>query len=234
MIKAAIVDDDSVSLDLICSYLERFSKENNMEIVFSRFEEAISFLEQSHSFDLVFLDIEMPLINGMQAAEKLRETNKSIALIFVTNTAKYAVNGYSVDAVDYLLKPVNYTRFSALMKKTVRMLGKAVENDITLRTVGGMRRVRLSTVICVEIKEHLLVWNTENGRIETWGTLKDAEKMLPQDRFVRCSHNCIIGLKYVDIVDGDYAVLYDGRRISISHSKRKTFMTRLLQEGGGK
>ena len=139
MIKAAIVDDDSVSLDLICSYLERFSKENNMEIVFSRFEEAISFLEQSHSFDLVFLDIEMPLINGMQAAEKLRETNKSIALIFVTNTAKYAVNGYSVDAVDYLLKPVNYTRFSALMKKTVRMLGKAVENDITLRTVGGMR-----------------------------------------------------------------------------------------------
>ena len=221
MIKAAIVDDDSVSLDLICSYLERFSKENNMEIVFSRFEEAISFLEQSHSFDLVFLDIEMPLINGMQAAEKLRETNKSIALIFVTNTAKYAVNGYSVDAVDYLLKPVNYTRFSALMKKTVRML-------------GGMRRVRLSTVICVEIKEHLLVWNTENGRIETWGTLKDAEKMLPQDRFVRCNHNCIIGLKYVDVVDGDYAVLYDGRRISISHSKRKTFMTRLLQEGGGK
>ncbi len=232
MIKAAIVDDDVTSLKLIGSYLERFSEENGTEIVFSEFEEAISFLEQSHSFDLVFLDIEMPLINGMRAAEKLRETNKSIALIFVTNTAKYAVKGYSVDAVDYLLKPVNYTRFSALMKKTVRMLGKNVETDITLRTAGGMRRVRLSSVICVEIKEHLLVWHTENGRIETWGTLKDAEKMLPQDKFVRCNHNSIIGLKHVDRVDGDFAVLYDGSRVSVSHSKRKTFLARLMRDGG--
>lgn len=232
MIKIAIVDDDEEMLGCIESYLKRFSEETGVEITDARFTEAISFLEQSHFFDLVFLDIEMPFMNGMKAAEKLRETNGSIALIFVTNTAKYAIKGYSVNAIDYLLKPVNYARFSALMKKTVRMLDENADSDITLRTSGGVRKVQIGSVVCVEIKEHLLVWHTDSGRIETWGTLKDAEKTLPSDRFARCNHNYIVGLKHVERVDGDFAVLYGGERIPVSRSKRKAFLARLLSGGG--
>ena len=234
MIKAAVVDDDKESLGCITGYLKRFAGETGNEIVSVAFEEAISFLEQSHFFDLVFLDIEMPLINGMRAAEKLRETNESIALIFVTNTAKYAVNGYSVNAIDYLLKPVNYTRFSALMKKTVRMLGKTEKDDITLHTSDGMRKLLLSSVLYVEIKEHLLIWHAENGNTETWGALKDVEKMLPHEDFIRCNHSCIVGLKHVASVSGDTAVLYDGTRIPVSRSKKKAFTERFANRGGGK
>lgn len=233
MIKTAIVDDDRDAINCISAYLKRFSEETGCEITGTAFGDAIGFLEQSHLFDLVFLDIEMPFLNGMSAAEKLRETNDGIALIFVTNTAKYAVKGYSVDAVDYLLKPVSYPRFSALMKKTVRMLGSNADSDITLRTTGGMRRVPLSSVIYVEIREHLLVWHTENGNAETWGTLKEAEKTLPIERFARCNHSCIVGLRHVESACGSETVLSDGSRLAISRSKKKSFMDSLRAWGGG-
>lgn len=233
MIKAAIVDDDKEAITTITGYLGRFSEETGIEVAHTAFYDAIGFLEQSHSFDLVFLDIEMPFLNGMSAAEKLRETNDGIALIFVTNTAKYAVRGYSVNAVDYLLKPVSYPRFSALMKKTARMLGSNADADVTLRTSGGMRRLPLSSVIYVEIREHLLVWHTESGRCETWGTLKEAEKSLPAERFARCNHSCVAGLRHVVSVSGDEMTMSDGTRLAISHSKKKTFMERLRSLGGG-
>ena len=146
MIRAAIVDDDKQAIEEIASYIKRFCGETGCEITCTGFSDAIGFLERSHSFDVVFLDIEMPFLNGMSAAEKLRETNDGIALIFVTNTAKYAVRGYSVNAVDYLLKPVSYPRFSALMKKTARMLGSNADADVTLRTSGGMRRLPLFSI----------------------------------------------------------------------------------------
>lgn len=234
MIRAAIVDDDKQAIEEIASYIKRFCGETGCEITCTGFSDAIGFLERSHSFDVVFLDIEMPLINGMRAAEKLRETNESIALIFVTNTAKYAVNGYSVGAIDYLLKPVRYARFAALMKKTVRLLGTSADTDIMLRTSGGMRRIPLSSVVYVEIREHLLVWHTESGNAETWGSLKEAEKSLPQDAFSRCNHSCVVSLSHVVDITGDRVTLRDGTQLAVSHSKKKNFMARYTALCGGK
>ena len=82
--------------------------------------------------------------------------------------------------------------------------------------------------------EHLLVWHTESGNAETWGSLKEAEKSLPQDAFSRCNHSCVVSLSHVADITGDRVTLRDGTQLAVSHSKKKNFMARYTALCGGK
>lgn len=229
MIRLAIVDDEDSAQELLHAALMRFEEETGTQFEIEFFKNAIDFLEEYRPVDIVLMDVEMPLIDGLSAAEKLRRIDPKVALIFITNMAQYAIKGYAVDAIDYVLKPINYARFSALIKKTLRLIGQKPDKELTIKIASGVRLLYVSSIVYVEISGHLLYYHTETERIETWGTLREIEHELQGDHFVRCSHNCLVNLKYVAGVEKNTITLQTGGHLTVSAGKKKEFMERLKE-----
>lgn len=226
-IKVAIVEDEEKATQDLRDALNRFSKENDIFFQVETYKEGLTFLDEKKEIDLIFMDIEMPHMNGIDVAKKLREKDEKVALIFVTNMVQYAIRGYEVDAIDYVLKPLKYARFSALMKKTLRIIDKTNEAQLVLKTNGGIRKIYFSSILYIEIQDHLLIYHTEHGDIETWGTISGAEENLPKEEFCRCSHSMIVNFRHIQEIDKDTIIMKNvSKPIAISHSKKKDFSLR--------
>ena len=225
-IRIAIVEDEDKATEDLKNALDRFSKENDVHFLVETFKEGLTFLDDTKPFDLIFMDIEMPHMNGIDVAKKLRRKDEKVALIFVTNMVQYAIKGYEVDAIDYVLKPLKYARLQALMKKTLRIIDKTNEAQLVLKTTGGVRKLYYSSIIYIEICDHLLIYHTDQGDIETWGTISGAEENLPKEEFCRCSHSIIVNFRYIQETKKDTIILKGSEAtINISHSKKKDFQT---------
>jgi two-component system response regulator LytT len=232
MIKIAIVEDYLKDAELLMSFLEKFKLENNakhksIEFKIAYFENAVMFLDNYNPiYDIVFFDIQMPYLNGMDAAVKLRELDPAVQLVFFTNLPSFAVHGYSVNAADFLVKPVNYYSFSVVMSKLVKNIG-AQRDEIVLKTSKGIRKVLVQSITYIEVRDHLVTYHTLDGDIELWGSLKEQEKILPSEYFVRC-HNCyLVNIKYVDEIDSNFVQIYDAK-IPISRARKQDFMQKVL------
>lgn len=227
MYHIAIVEDDAVYRKLIDSYLSRFGKEKQIEFKITEFENAITFLTGYNPvYDMVFIDIQMPHMDGMEAAGKLREVDSSVPLVFITNMSNYAVKGYSVNAVDFVVKPVSYANFTAMLNKVLRLVDNSAE-AIVLKTSEGKVKVRISSISYIDVLDHQVCYHTDDGDFLVWGSLKEQEAKLPLDRFAKCNNYCIVNLKYVDgLTDGNVKV--KDNEIPVSRSRKKEFTDRLL------
>ena len=140
MIQIAIADDDAVFLAKIEKYVRKYQEENNTDIQLTTFSDAKELIEGYHPvYDIVILDIEMPGMNGMEAAEKIRQTDENVVLMFITNMIQYAIRGYSVGALDFVMKPVNYYTFSL---KLTRAIGRIQKNgkEILLKLQDSVKK----------------------------------------------------------------------------------------------
>lgn len=227
MLKIAIVEDESAAIERLKEHLSHFQTEHGLAYDVQVFRDGSSFLDSyTPVYDIVFMDIEMPNLLGTETAKRLRKVDPAVALIFVTNMAQYAINGYEVDAVDYVLKPVSYYRFASLLQKTLRRLEAERDQQIAVQTPDGMRRLHLSEIAWISVEDHLLLYHTGAGIVESWGTLTAAERDLPGSLFARCGKSCIVNLKHVNAIVGD-KVLLQGQELPISRGRKKEFLTAL-------
>lgn len=155
MIHIAIVDDEQKQRDLLCGYLERYRQESGRQLRVTAFADAETFLQgYQPDFDIIFMDIQLPDRDGMTLSKKLRETNRTVILIFVTNMVQMAVEGYSVDAMDFIVKPVNYYRMAAALD-SLKKLEQQLEGQGFARCnsgyLVGLRYVRAVTEETVEV-----------------------------------------------------------------------------------
>lgn len=225
MIRVAIVEDESGAQEALCGLCERYSKESGESLNVRTFDNAVTFLTDYKSdFDLVFLDIEMPDLDGMTAAGKLRELDPYVPIVFVTNMQQYAIKGYSVSALDFLVKPVNYVGFSTLMTRVKRVLSAKEGKEIVISANGSIRRIPVTRISYIEVARHRLTYHTEEGTLETWGNLNDVESELTGELFSRCNACYLVNLRYVTGIKGDDVILSDGENLRISHLKRKAFV----------
>lgn len=147
MLNVLIVEADDRDAALLEGYLARYSQEKGVEIHTERHTQALSLLENYRArFSIIFMDIELPLMNGMEAAKKLRKLDNSVCLIFVTNMAQFACEGYGADALDFVIKPLSYPDFSMKFSRAVRRIDTENEHEYTIKVAGGMRRVRLQDI----------------------------------------------------------------------------------------
>lgn len=227
MISVAIVDDDINILKGLKLACEQFEKENNVKFYIQCFSNALDFLDVNKKFDLVFMDIIMPAYDGMTASKKLREVNEDIALIFVTSSVQYAVEGYSVDASCYILKPIRYSQFSSALKKIIRKLENDEGNNkiLFIKTTDGEQFIKFTEIEYIEICEHLLsIHMVNNEEKKAWLTLKDVAKLIPSDQFGRCNYSIIANFKYVSSVVKDYIIMKNGTKLKLSRSYKKDFL----------
>ena len=154
MYRVLIVEDTPAEADLMRALLCRYSAEKGVELSATVLTSALEFIESRRAADLVLMDIDMPGINGMEAAEVFRTYDTETPLIFVTNLAKYAVRGYSVDALDFVVKPVEYPDLAMRLDRAVRVMERNAGATLALPTVDGVRVVACRDVLYVDLLRH--------------------------------------------------------------------------------
>lgn len=229
MIRIAIVEDNVQAARRLQELVERFGKENRVEIQSTLFSDGAKLVGDYHpEWDLLLLDVDMPVMNGFETARSIRKTDPEVCIIFITNLAQYAIHGYEVQALDYLLKPVNYYALDMRLKRVLRLLRTRETEALMVKIDGDMVRVPLSHIYYIEIFDHNLHYHTVEGDITTGGsTLSSLEKTLSSQGFVRC-HNCyLVNVRYVDAVRGNTLQIMN-RELPISRSRHRAVMDALL------
>ena len=233
MLRIAVVDDEREQRTLLEDCLHRYERENSVELSIAPFGDTQEFLRQDPGgFDIVLLDIQMPGLDGMAVARQLREHNRRLVLIFITNMAQFAIEGYAVDAMDFILKPVSYYRLAASLTKARGRLQTEQGTPLVLHTKDGAYRLDSARVHYIEMFNHHTIFHTEDGVFDTTGSLKKLEEQLVGQPFARCNNGYLVNLRYVRGVEGSDVVV-GGDRLLISRTRRKAFLQQMSEFFGG-
>ena len=233
MVRIAIVDDDPAERERIRECLNYVTEQEKTEFQIDEFGTGRSFLGNYQPvYDIVFMDIAMPGLDGMATARSLRELDTAVLLIFVTSLAQYALEGYSVDALDFLLKPINRYSFALKMKRALSRTVKRTGDTISVKTDGTVRAISLDSIRYLEVSGHYVIYHTTEGDFAEYSTMKEAEKKIAKDSFVRCSQSFLINLRYVTGADRD-SVYVENIRIPFSRPQKKAFLEALSSFMGG-
>ncbi len=229
--RIAVVDDELEQRKTLLSYLTRFAKENDITWEIDVFENPVDFLSSfDDQYSLLLLDIEMPGMTGLELAKRIRLENSNVGIIFVTVMAQYAINGYEVNALDFMVKPVNYFPFSLKMMKAYKNL--PVDRKILLRSEGETLVVIDKDILYIEGSNQYIIVHTKDKAIRVKRSLKDIEAKLVQSKFARCSNSFIVNLNHITKISGND--LYIGRDLlPISRSKKKEFIETMNRHFGG-
>lgn len=232
MLTVAIVEDDPVAADRLRSCLDAYSADTGEQLDVIEFREPTRFLDGYRpQYDIVFMDIEMPTMDGMTAAARLREVDAQVVLIFVTNMAQYAAKGYEVDAMDYIIKPFAPADFDRKFRRAVAACRHS-SSALVVAQQGGSHRVLLRDIRYIEVRGHSLVLHTEQGVVRGAGTLQDTERKLGGEGFLRCSKAFLVNQKHVSTVKGSVLTMTSGEQLAIGRSFRKPFMNGLAEHIG--
>ena len=235
MLGIGILEDEKARSDELMGFLERYKNEHgSFSYSVKVYETGGKLLfDYKQDYDLPFLDIRLPDMLGIEAAKRVRQMDNRVMIIFITMLTQYAIEGYSVGAFDYVLKPVRYEEFSTKMDRACRMLAhQNTSMTLEVRTKEEIRRVNADEITFIEVSNHDVLIHTDSEIIRQWGNLKSYEDKLAPVHFIRCSASFLVNLKYVRAVNGS-TVMVHGHELPISSSKRKEFLTALAQYKGG-
>lgn len=229
MIHIAIVEDEILYVQQIQEYIERYQKEKNKKIKITVYTDGEDITDNySGDYDIILMDIQMRFMDGMTAAENIRKRDNSVIIMFVTNMTQYAVRGYEVDALDYIVKPVEYFAFSQKLDKAIARIRSEKKNYITIPVENGMQKIDISSIYYIESQAHWTVYKTVSGEYTARIALKDLESSMEQHGFYRCSRGYLVNMKLVDGISGGECII-NGEKIPIGRNKKKGFMERLIQ-----
>lgn len=229
----ALVEDNPAESELLQEYFRRYCSDNAVNIEVRWFTEGEKFLlNYQPIYDLVLMDINLRAMNGMETAARLRRLDQSVALIFITSMARYAIKGYEVDAMDYLLKPVAYPKFCSRIQRALCKCRQEQTQTILINISDGVYRIATSRIKYVEVADHCLVYHTTEGNLNTYGKLKDVEERLDKTQFIRCNRCYLVNLAFVRAVRG-FTLVVDGEELQISRPKRNAVMEALNDYLGG-
>lgn len=233
MIRIAIVEDEVRERAHLRDCLAYMAEKERLEFDIVEFGSGEAFLGGYQPvYDIVLMDIELPSINGMETAKALRRLDSFVLLVFVTNMVQYAVSGYEVDALNYILKPVNRFDFALKMNKAISRTAKRTEESVQIRAGKDLYMLPVAAIRYLEVDGHYIVYHTTEGDYSEYITLKEAEKKLHKPYFVRCNRCYLVNLKYVSAVRDD--VVQVGRdELLISRPQKKAFLNALAVFIGG-
>lgn len=231
--RIAIVEDNAQELERIASLTQQYFDVQSKTCHIVRFSDGDELLEDYRAdWDLILLDIQMARLDGMQAAEMIRALDRDVLLVFISNMAHYAIKGYRVRALDFLLKPVNYRMLEQVLTQAEHLLAERKRKLITLPTQKGMMRLNVSEIDYVEVENHVLSVVTTQGVFSLRGTISSIEETLVPYGFFRCNNCYLVNLAHVSRVEPGIAVV-GGHELAVSRPRQKKFMEALTRYIGG-
>lgn len=235
MIRIAIVEDEESHVQILEDYLHRFEKENCVTFQRSVFADGLDIVTDYRAeYDIILLDIRMKHLDGMKTAEKIREMDEDVAFIFITSTVQYAVQGYMVDALGYVVKPVSWLAFSQILKKAVRQVCERQEKSyLKIEVEGGYLRIDLSQIFYIESQRHNVVIHAQKGDFLTAGPMKRLEAGLMHKGFAKCHNAYLVNLQHVTGILQNNVILDAGEELPVSRTRKKAFLDALTDYIGG-
>ena len=233
MIRIALVEDEAEVRAQLQGYVQRHTRQYGTEFAVTEFADGMELLDDYRPvYDILFLDVEMKHLDGMETARRVRQLDKDVIIVFITNMAQYAIGGYAVGALDYVLKPVPYFAFSQQLQKAVNQLSRRVRHYLAVPVDGGMRRLDAAGIYYIESEGHRIHFYTEDGDFSAPGALKALEEKLAAQPFARCNSGYLVNLAQVSGVQQS-VVQVGPYELQISRPKRKSFLAALADFIGG-
>ncbi|MBE5841555.1 MAG: response regulator transcription factor [Butyrivibrio sp.] len=229
MIQLAIVEDENSYADQLIEFVKKYQSESGKTFKITRFKDGDEITNGYRGqFDIILMDIEMKLMDGMTAAEEIRKLDQDVIIMFITNMTNYAIRGYQVDALDYVLKPVSYFAFSQKLGRAISKMKNKSTKTISIEMQSGVKKLDIDNVFYIESEGHNLNFYTSGGEFTIRAKLKDFEEQLVPYNFFRSNKGYLVNLKYVDGVENG-SCLIAGKQLLISRSRKNDFMTALTE-----
>lgn len=233
MIHIAICDDEKDFVAYLTGLLDQYATENGEEIKVTAYYDGMELIEKyDTTIDLIFLDIRMRLVNGLRTAERIRQMDTKVGIIFLTTLTQYGLEGYKYQATNYIIKPIKYARLKEEMKQWLERHRQDDSPFIVVVNDAGKFKVFLKSLRFIETFNRNLLLHTDQENIICYKKMKELEAELVQHGFVRCHSGYLVNLFYVKRIEKLDIILTTGERVPISQPKRKEFMERLADYWG--
>ena len=216
MYRVAICDDNQADIDYLRGFLEKWARDSQTALRIESFPSAEAFLfqyEQDKSFDLLLLDIEMGKMSGVELAERIRKEDRLVQIIFITGYMDYIAQGYDVEALHYLLKPVTQEKLCSVLDRAAERL-KSKEKELCLSLPGAVVRVALCEIRYLEVqRNYVTIYGEEAYTVKR--TLNELEEELDES-FFRTGRSHIVNLHFVRKITRTQVILKDGGELPLS------------------
>ena len=228
MIKLAIVEDEQIYRDQLKEYLFQYEQESGNEFLITCFDDGEDITENYKTeYDIILLDIQMRFMDGMKTAEIIRQKDPEVIIMFITNMTQYAVKGYEVDALDYVLKPVTYFAFTQKLDRAIERMKKRSDFFLMLQMPDGLLKLDIAKLLYVECQSHTLFYHTRTAVFSARGRMEDIEKKLSDYGFFRSNKGYLVNLRYVERVQDNCCIIAK-ERLAISRRRKNEFMEAMV------
>ncbi len=220
--RIAICEDDREHADILEGMIQRWAEAEGMEAQIVYYESAEEFMfrwKDDIPYELVFLDIEMGKMNGMELARYIRKHDMAVPIVFTTGFGEYAVKGYEVRAFRYLKKPLQEKEVFATLKKVVREISEARRDAVIVPTEEGSLRVFKEDIYYVEVDNHYIIMHTRQGDLRYKEKLRNIEPMFPEAGFCKCHRSYIVNLRHVGLLTRDKVEIDNGDILPVSKAR---------------
>ncbi len=228
MLKIGVVEDNIAEMKPLLDFLDGYFRNKGIEQNTASFTSSESFLSNKNfDYDILFLDIELPGMNGMDLARAYREKNKKTVIVFVTNMAQYAINGYEVEAYDFIVKPIKPGILNIKLDRILEKLSLSSNDKVVISIDRRPTVFVYDSIMFIETSNHNITINTSDGKVyKARASLSSLEKDFVAHGFYRISSYALVNLKYVTGIDHDDVMIKDNA-IRVSRPKKKDFMLAL-------
>lgn len=236
MIRVGVIEDDPHSIDRLLSHLDRFQRDQGERFHVGAFSDGADIIaDYRPDWDVLFLDIQMAHVDGMTAARRIREVDSEVIIVFVTSSPHYAVSGYEVDALSYLLKPVAYASFEQEMSRILSRLQRRPRRELLFTsTDGAHHRIAVDDIRYIESVRHRIDLYTLDEMFSIATTVKAMEAQLGESGFLRCHSGLLVNLRHVTGIDGNDCRIRGGGRLPISRPRKREFYAALAEYVGSR
>lgn len=223
MLKVALCDDVTEDNKKMDSYIRRYGEENSVDVKVTSYVSGSQLLlnYQKRKFDIIFLDISIPQMDGFEIAKKIREIDQNVTIIFCTSyyTITNASKGFEVEAGDFFAKPILYKKVEKILNKAYGKKMVNVEEKLIVKCQDGIYTLQLSDIIYLETSSKTVLIHSAKDVFVSYQKIRDLEERLSDKLFYRC-HNCfLVNMDYIESLKGDVIVLTKGDRNTIPISK---------------
>lgn len=221
--KAAVCDDEKIFHKELSVLLRRYMVTRNIEIYTDYYENGEEFLKSKWEYDIIFLDYQMDGINGLETAEKLRETNTDSIIIFISAYPAAALDAYEVKTFRFLAKPIDEAKLFKALDDYLKSINR--DNLLFLNTHENNYKIKMSEIIYLEGDGKYTTVRTEKQSFRIRLNLKQLEQKLPHSKFIRCSKSFVVGYSHISNHNSSEIIFDNGEKAKIGAHYAAKFKT---------
>ena len=229
MLLIAVCDDIPIECAGIAKQIETILKQSNTDFMIKKFFGGLELIQSRESFDIIFLDIKMPNINGMELAKQIRKQGRQSLIIFITSASEYVFDAFDVEAFQYLLKPIQTDKLKNVLEKATKKM--QIDANIDFLMISANRQIQkvfLKDILYIESIGRIAKIHCNNGTLETYEQIGILEDKLSDKFFFRC-HKCfLVNLNFVDAFNKTEVRLENGEKIMLAKRRYEDFQKAIL------